>query len=112
MIKTSIFGAIFTKPVNFGSNPDIFRAKTDPFIPFGVNSFEYFEHIGIQIIEKTNWLDCKLCLNFWQSTGLKKPVGKPSPLFLYLVLIHPPLLSINTSIGGQSPVTLIGLFVC
>ena len=27
-------------------------AKTDPFIPIGVNSFEYLEHIGIQIIEK------------------------------------------------------------
>ena len=52
LIKTLILGAIFTKPVNFGSKPQIFDAKTDPFIPFGVNSFEYLEHIGIQIIEK------------------------------------------------------------
>ena len=50
-------GAIFHKPVNFGSKPDIFDAKTDPFIPFGDNSFEYLEHIGIQIIEK---LTCKI----------------------------------------------------
>ena len=53
--KTSILGAIFHKPINFGSKPHICDAKTDPFIPFGVNSFEYLEHIGIQIIEKTNW---------------------------------------------------------
>ena len=57
LIKTSILGAIFHKPVNFGSNPHIFDAKTDPFIPFGVNSFEYLEHIGIQIIDK---LTCKI----------------------------------------------------
>ena len=38
----------------FGSKSHIFDAKTDPFIPFGVNSFEYLEHIGIKIIEKLN----------------------------------------------------------
>ena len=52
LIQTSILGAIFTKPVNFGSKPHIFDAKTDPFIPFWDNSFEYLEYIGIQIIEK------------------------------------------------------------
>ena len=52
LIKTSILGAIFTKPVNFGSTPHIFDAKTDPFIPSGVNSFEYLDHIGIQILVK------------------------------------------------------------
>ena len=52
LIKTSIWGLFFTKSVSFGSNPHIFDAKTDPFIPFGVNSFEYLEQIGIQIIEK------------------------------------------------------------
>ena len=48
LIKTSILGAIFHKTRQFG----VFDAKTDPFIPFGVNSLEYLEHIGIQIIEK------------------------------------------------------------
>ena len=52
LIKTSIWGLFFTKPVNFGSKPHIFDAKTDHFILFGDNSFEYLEHIGIQIIEK------------------------------------------------------------
>ena len=52
LIKTSIYGLFFTKPVNLGSKPHIFDAKTDPFIPFGVNSFEYLEHIDNQIIEK------------------------------------------------------------
>ena len=52
LMKTSILGAIFHKTVNFGSKPHIFDAKTDPFIHFGVNSFKYLVHIGIQIIEK------------------------------------------------------------
>ena len=52
LIKTSILGAIFHKTRQFGSKPHIFDAKKDPFIPFGVNSMEYLEHIGIQIIEK------------------------------------------------------------
>ena len=52
LIKISILGAIFHKTCNFGSKPHIFDAKTDPFIPFRVSSFEYLEHIGIQIIEK------------------------------------------------------------
>ena len=79
LIKTSILGAIFHKPVNFGSKPYKFNAKTDPFIPFGVNSFLIFGAQRYSNNRKTNWLDCKLCLNFWQSTGLKKPVGEPSP---------------------------------
>ena len=52
LIKTSILGAIFHKTRQFWSKPHIFDTKTDPFIHFGVNSFEYLEHIGIQIIEK------------------------------------------------------------
>ena len=52
LIKTLILGAIFHKTRQFWVEPHIFDAKTDPFIPFGVNSFKYFEHIGIQIIEK------------------------------------------------------------
>ena len=52
LIKNQFWGLFFTKPVNFGSKSHIFDAKTDTFIPFGVNSFEYLEHIGIQIIEK------------------------------------------------------------
>ena len=52
LIKNRFGGLFFTKPVNFGSKPHIFDAKTDPFIPFGDNSFEYLEHIGIQIIEQ------------------------------------------------------------
>ena len=52
LIKHRFWGLFFTKPVNFGSKPHIFDAKTDPFIPFEENSFEYLEHIGIQIIEK------------------------------------------------------------
>ena len=52
LIKTSILELFFTKPVNFRPKPHIFDAKPDPFIPFGVNYFEYLEHIGIQIIEK------------------------------------------------------------
>ena len=55
LIKTSILGAIFHKTHQFWVKPHIFDAKTDLFNPFGVNSFEYLEHIGIQIIEKTNW---------------------------------------------------------
>ena len=39
-------------PSILGQNPHIFDAKTDPIIPLRVNSFEYLEHIGIQIIEK------------------------------------------------------------
>ena len=33
--------------------------------------------MGIQIIEKKNWLDCKLCLIFRRSTGLRTPVCEP-----------------------------------
>ena len=51
-IKTSIFGAIFGKIVNFGLDPHMFDAKTNPFITFGANLFVYLKHIGIQIIEK------------------------------------------------------------
>ena len=48
--KTSIFGAIFlAKNMNFGLDPNISDAKTDPFIPFGANLFVYLNHIGIQI---------------------------------------------------------------
>ena len=52
LIKHRFWGLFFTKTVKFGSKPHIFDARTDPFIPFGVNSFEYLKHIGIQIIEK------------------------------------------------------------
>ena len=51
-IKTSIFGLFLAKIVNFGLNPHIFDAKTDPFIPSGANLFVYLKHIGIQILEK------------------------------------------------------------
>ena len=51
LMKTSILGAIFHKTRQFWVKPHIFDAKTDPFIPFGANSFEYLEHIGIQMIE-------------------------------------------------------------
>ena len=53
-IKTSILGAILAKIVNFGLDPHIFDAETDPFIPFWANLFVYMylKHIGIQIIEK------------------------------------------------------------
>ena len=52
LIKHRFWVLFFTKPDNLGSKPHIFDAKTDPFISFGDNSFEYLEHIGIQIIEK------------------------------------------------------------
>ena len=80
LIKTSILGAFLAKIVNFGLDPNISDAITDPFIPFGANLFVYLKHISIQIIEKNNCLDCNLCLTFGQSTGLKKPVCEPSPL--------------------------------
>ena len=51
-IKTSIFWAILAKIINFGLDPHIFDAKTDPFIPFWANLFVYLKHKGIQIIEK------------------------------------------------------------
>ena len=37
------------KKVNFGLDPHISDAKTDPFIPFGADLFVYLNHIGIQI---------------------------------------------------------------
>ena len=42
LIKTSIFGLFLAKIVNFGLDPNIPDAKTDPFIPFGadLNSHE------------------------------------------------------------------------
>ena len=52
LIKTSILGAILAKIVNFGLNPHIYDAKTDPFILSWVDLFVYLEYIGIQIIEK------------------------------------------------------------
>ena len=52
LIKTSILGANFHKTRQFWVKPHIFDAKTEPFILFWVNSFEYLEHISIQLIEK------------------------------------------------------------
>ena len=49
LIKTSIVGAILAKTVNFGLDPHIPEAKTDPIIPFGADIFVYSNHIGIQI---------------------------------------------------------------
>ena len=46
------WGLFWAKILNFGLDPRIFDAKTDPFIPFGANFFVYLKHIGIQIIEK------------------------------------------------------------
>ena len=37
LIKISFFGAIFGKIINFGLDPHIPDAKTDPFIPFGAD---------------------------------------------------------------------------
>ena len=55
LIKTSILGLFLAKIDNFGLDPYIFDAKTDPFIFWGANLFLYYlKHIGIQIIEK-NW---------------------------------------------------------
>ena len=51
-IKTSILWLFWAKIVNFGLDPHIFDAKTDPFIPFGAILFVYLKHIGIQIIEE------------------------------------------------------------
>ena len=55
LIKTSILGAIFHKIRLFWVKTSLFDAKTDPFIPFGVNSFKYLEHIGTNNRKKTNW---------------------------------------------------------
>ena len=50
LTKTSILGAIFgKKTVNFGLEPHVPDAKTDPLIPFGADLFVYLNHIGIQI---------------------------------------------------------------
>ena len=53
--KLQFWGAILAKIVNFGLDPHIFDAKTDPFVPFGANLFVYLKQIDIQIIEKNNW---------------------------------------------------------
>ena len=42
-------GLFLAKNVDFGLDPNISDANTDPFIPFGANLFVYFNHIGIQI---------------------------------------------------------------
>ena len=55
LINFSILGAILAKIVNIGLDPHIFDAKTDCFIPFGANFCVYLKHIGIQIIEKSDW---------------------------------------------------------
>ena len=44
LIKKSILGAIFHKTHQFWVKTPYIDAKTDPVIPFGVNSFEYLEH--------------------------------------------------------------------
>ena len=49
LIKTSILGPFLAKHVNFGLDPHISDAKSDPFIPFGADFFVYLSHIGIQI---------------------------------------------------------------
>ena len=71
------------KIVNFGLDPYISDAKTDPFIPFGADLFLYLNHIGIQIIETNNWSDNKLCLTFGQSTGPKKTICEPNTLHMH-----------------------------
>ena len=49
-IKTSIFWLFLAKKqVNFGLEPHISDAKTDPFIRFGADHFVYLNHIGIHI---------------------------------------------------------------
>ena len=68
LIKTLIFRAIFGKFVNFGLDPHISDVKASPFISIGADLFCIFETHGIQIKEKIT----KLCLTFWQSTGLKQ----------------------------------------
>ena len=50
-IKTLFLGLSLAKIVNFGLDPHISDAKTDPFIPFGADLFVYLKHMGIQIIE-------------------------------------------------------------
>ena len=53
LIKTSIFkGYFLAKIANFGLDPYISDAKTDPFIPFGADLFVYMKHTGVHIIEK------------------------------------------------------------
>ena len=50
LTKTSYFGGYFlAKIVNFGLEPHVHDAKTDPFIPSGAAIFVYLNHIGIQI---------------------------------------------------------------
>ena len=68
------------KVVSFGLDPNIYDAKTDHFIPFGANVFVYLKHISIQILEKITGKNCKLCLIFGPSTGLKKLAYESSPL--------------------------------
>ena len=79
-------GPFLAKIDNFGLDPHIFDAKTDPFIRFGTNLFVYLKNIGIQTIEKiTGKILCCVSL-FGQNTGLKKPVCEPSPLVFSGVL--------------------------
>ena len=53
LIKNIDFWSYFSQnPSILGQNPIHLMQKQKPFIPFGVNSFVYLEHIGIQIIEK------------------------------------------------------------
>ena len=42
-------GLFWANIINFGLDPHIPDAKTDPFFPFGADLFVYLNHIGIQI---------------------------------------------------------------
>ena len=42
------WGPFLAKNINFGLDPHISDAKTDPFIPFGAYLFVYLNHISIQ----------------------------------------------------------------
>ena len=78
--KIRFWWLFWGKIINFGIDAHTSDAKTDPFIPVGADLFVYLKHTDIQIIEITG-KDCKLCLTFGQSTGLKKPVCEPNPLY-------------------------------
>ena len=47
--KLQFCGLFLAKLVNFGLEPHVSDAKTDPYISIGANLFVYLNHIGIQI---------------------------------------------------------------
>ena len=49
LIKIQLLGLFLAKNFNFGLDPHISDANTDPFIRFGADLFVYLNHIGIQI---------------------------------------------------------------